>query len=39
MLLPRENADEGDQLEELWAKTTVAAQPTSAARAICDFNP
>src|SRR5215510_6197736 len=34
MLLPRGNEDDG-----LCAETTAAAQPTSTARAICDFIP
>jgi hypothetical protein len=39
MLLPRGNEDDGDQDEELWAQTTVAAQTTINAKAICDFTP
>src|SRR5262245_60924240 len=34
MLLPRGNEDDG-----LCAETTAAAQPTTTARAICDFTP
>jgi hypothetical protein len=39
MLLPRGNEDDGADAEGFWAETTAAAQPTIAARAICDFIP